>query len=104
MLGILIDAVVLIVLLKTIVDEDVGLLKACLISVVASIVTSVLASVLFAAIGIAGVALGALIGAALLGVAVSAMVGAEIKRAMAIGGIFTLVHIFVAAGFYFLWS
>ena len=104
MLVVLIDAVVLIVLLKTIVDEDVGLLKACLISVVASIATAVLAGVLSAVIGLAGIAVGALIVAALLGVVISAMFGAEIKRAMAIGGIFTVVHILVGVGFYFMFA
>lgn len=100
MIGIAIDAVVLIALLKIIVDEEVGFLMACVISLVAAIGTSVLAAVLASAIGIAGIVVAALIAAALLGVAVSAMFGAEIKRALAIGGIFTLVHIGVGIGFY----
>jgi len=99
MIGIAIDAIVLIVLLKTIVDEEVGFLKACVISLVASIGTSVLAVVLAAVMGIAGIVVAALIGAALLGVAVSAMFGAEMKRALAIGGVFTLIHVAVGVGF-----
>ena len=103
-LGILIDAVVLIVLLKTIVDEEVGFLVACAIALGASILTSFLAILLTAAIGIAGVFVAALIAAALLGVVVSAICGAEIKRALAIGGIFTIVHVGVSFAFYFMFA
>lgn len=102
MLIVIIDAVVLIVLLHVIVGEELGLLKACVISLVASIGTSILAYGLAMVLGIAGIVVAALIAAALLGVIVSAMFGAEMKRAMMIGGIFTVVHIAVGMAFAYL--
>ncbi|MFN0050792.1 MAG: hypothetical protein ACKV0T_01285 [Planctomycetales bacterium] len=99
MLGILIDAVVLIVLLNVISDEEMGLGKACLIAFVASVGTWLLAFGLGLALGIAGVVIAASLAAGLLGVAVSAMFGVEIKRAMAIGGIFIVIHFAVGFGF-----
>ena len=102
MLGIAIDAIVLIILLKTIVDEEIGFLKACGISLVASIGTTILAIGLAQVLGFAGIVVAALIAAALLGVVVSAMVGTDLKRAMLIGGLFTLIHIGVGVGFQFM--
>jgi len=99
MLGIAIDALVLMVLLKTISDEDIGFGTSILVALVASIGTTVLAIGLAAMMGIAGIAVAALIAAALLGVAVSLLFGVEIKRAFLIGAIFMVVHIGVGIGF-----
>ncbi len=46
----------------------------------------------------------AIIAAALLGIAVSALFGLEIKRAFLIGGIFMLVHIGFGIGFWLLFG
>jgi hypothetical protein len=46
-----------------------------------------------------GIAVAAVIAAALLGVAVSALFGVEIKRPFLIGAIFMFVHIGVGIGF-----
>ncbi len=99
MLGIAIDALVLMVLLKTINDEDIGFGMSIVVALVASVGTTVLAIGLAAVMGIAGIAVAAIIAAALLGVAVSALFGVEIKRSFLIGGIFMLVHIGVGIGF-----
>ena len=98
MLGIALDAVVLVVLLKTVSDEEVGLGTAFVVALLAAIGTFVLALVLAAVLGTAGVALAAVIVAGLLGIAVSAMFGIEIKRSFLIGGIFMLVHMGVGLG------
>ncbi len=98
MLIIAIDALVLIVLLKVVSDDDLGFGKACLISLIAAIGTSLLANVLWAAIGIAGLMLAATIAAAILGAALSWLVGAEIKRAVMMAVIFMFVHLGMAIG------
>ncbi len=98
MLGIAIDALVLMVLLKTVTDEDIGFGLAILVAIVASIGTTVLALSLVSVMGIAGIAIAALVAAALLAVAVSAMFGVEIKRSFLIGAIFMVVHISVGIG------
>lgn len=100
MLGIAIDAVVLMVLLKAVNDEDVGFGTSFLVALAASIGTAVLAIALAAMIGVAGIVIAAVIAAAILGAAVSAMFGMEIKRAFLVGGLFMLVHIGVAVGFH----
>jgi hypothetical protein len=99
MLGIAIDALVLMVLLKTVNDEDVGFGISIIVALVASIGTTILAIGLAAVMGIAGIALAALIAAVLLGIAVSALFGVEIKRSFLIGAIFMVVHIGVGIGF-----
>lgn len=99
MLGIAIDAFVLMVLLKTINGEDIGFGTSIVVALVASIGATLLAIGLAAVMGIAGIAVAAIIAASLLGVAVSAMFGVEIKRSFLIGGIFMVVHIGVGIGF-----
>ena len=79
MLEIAIDAFALMSLLKMISDEEIGFGLSCLVALVASIGTSVLASVLYSAMGFAGILVAALLAAAILGVAISALVGVEIK-------------------------
>ena len=99
MLGIAIDALVLMVLLKTINDDDIGFGTSILVALVASIATTLLAVGLAAVMGMVGIAVAAVIAAALLGVAVSALFGVEIKRSFLIGAIFMVVHIGVGIGF-----
>jgi hypothetical protein len=98
-LAIAIDAVVLIVLLKVVNDDDIGFGAAILLALVASIGTTVLAIALGAVMGILGIVVAAVIAAAAVGAAVSALFGVEIKRSFLIGGIFMAVHIAVAVGF-----
>lgn len=100
MLGIAIDALVLIVLLQTINDEEIGFGTAVVVALIASIGTTVLAIGLAVLMGVAGIAVAAIIAAALLGVAVSALFGVEIKRSFLIGAIFMAVHIGVGIGFH----
>ena len=99
MLGIAIDALVLIVLLKTMSDEDLDFATAFFIALVAAIGTSALAFGIGTAMGIAGIIVAAIVAAVLLGVAVSALYGVEIKRSFLIGVIFMIVHIGVGVGF-----
>ena len=100
MLQILIDAAVLIMMLKAISDEDVGLGKACAISFITAVGTMLLAFGLGAVLGgLLGVFLAALIAAVLLGLALSALLGAEIKRSMLVAGVFMLVHIGTTVAF-----
>lgn len=105
MLTILIDAGVLIALLKGITDDDVNFGLACVIA-------------LGAAIGVAGLTFGlaepigplwALIVAAnviglLLGVLISALFGTALKQSFFVGGIFVLVHIGIALCMSFLFT
>ena len=99
MIGIAIDAVVLVVLLKTFNDEDIGFGIAFVVALVAAIGTTILAIALAAVMGIAGIFIGAAIAAGLLGIAISALYGVEIKRSFLIAVIFMVVHIGVGIGF-----
>lgn len=101
MIGIAIDAAVLIALIKSISDDDVSWGFPILISVVASIGVSVLAMWMIPMMGLWGLIIAANIVGLLVGVAVSALYGTEIKRSVTVGGIFVIVHLSVA--FLFLW-
>ena len=97
MIGIMMDALVLMVLLKT-KDHDVGFGASIFVALVASIGTTVLAINLAALMGTAGIAVGVIISAMLLGVALSALFGREIKHSFLIGAIFMVAHIGVGFG------
>jgi hypothetical protein len=104
LLGILIDALVLMALLKLVNDDDIGVGTAVLVGLGASIGTAVLATFLVEWMGLAGIVVAAVIAAAILGVAVSALFGVEIKRSFLIGTIFVVVHVAVGIGFHLLLS
>ena len=99
MLGIAIDALVLMALLKAVNDEDIGFGISIVVALVASIGTKILAVGLVSVMGIAGIAVAGVIAAVLLGVAVSALFGVEIMRSFLIGFVFMVVHIGVGIGF-----
>ncbi|MEM7455591.1 MAG: hypothetical protein AAF456_14655 [Planctomycetota bacterium] len=98
MLMILIDAVVLMVLLKMVSDDDIEFVTALVIGFVTAIATTALAMALGSFLGIAGLILAGVIAAVGLGIAVSSFFGVEIKRAMLIGLIFMIVHIGISLG------
>lgn len=101
MLGIAIDAVVLIVLLKVVNDEDVGFGLAIIVALVTAFGTQALALGLESVIGlgIIGFLIAAVIAALLLGVAVSALFGVETKRSFLIATLFMVIHISVGVAF-----
>lgn len=99
MLGVIVDAAVLMVLLKTVNDDDMSLGLAVVVALVASISMGLLSWGLVSVIGAAGIFLAPIIVAAGLGVAVSALFGAEIKRSFLIATIFVVVHIGFGIGF-----
>lgn len=93
MLMILIDAVVLMGLLAAFQEEELSLGFAAVIAIVTSIVTWLLAYGLIQAVGEMGLYLALLIGAVLLGIALSALYGMELKRAITVALIFMTVHL-----------
>jgi hypothetical protein len=104
MITIAIDAIVLMVLLKALNEDDAGFGRALLVALVAAIGTKALAVGLGLALGIAGIILAAIIAAAGLGIAVSALFGADIKRSCLIGAVFMIVHMGVSLGLLWLRS
>lgn len=88
MLVLLLEAVLLISLLKMMVDEEISLLGAAGIALLTSIATTLLAMALITQIGIAGLFIAVAVSCGALGAALSAMFGIEIKRAFLIAGIF----------------
>jgi hypothetical protein len=105
MLGVLLDAGVLILLLKTMTDEDIGFGLAIGIAVVAAIVAMVVALVAIPAVGaIVGLILAGAVAAICVGVAVSALFGVDIMRAFLIGAIFMVAHIGIGLGVQYLIS
>jgi hypothetical protein len=93
MLGLLLDAAVLMLLLKVVNEDDLGLGTAVLVALAAAVGTWILTYALALAMGTAGIYVGALLAAALLGVAISALFGVEIKRSFLVAGLFMVVHI-----------
>ncbi len=104
MLLLALDAFVLMVLLKTITDEEVEFWTAVLIALGTSIGTSVLATVLVEPMGLLGVVLALLISTIILAIAVSRLCGVEIKRAIAIAGGFMLFHVGLQVGMYLIFD
>jgi hypothetical protein len=100
MLGLLLNAVILIVLIKTVSNRDVDMLTAGIMAVVVSIVGGALAFGLVLALGIAGLFLAGIITAAALGFAISAFLGIDMQRSMIIGVVFMIVNIGVSIFFH----
>ena len=94
----LIDTGILVFLLSVINEDQISFGVAFLVAIVTSIGTGILAAILGSVMGLVGVLLAAVIAAALLGVAVAALFGVEMKRAMLIGSLFIGLHICVALG------
>jgi hypothetical protein len=92
MLMILIDAGVLIGLVSLFQEEELSLGLAAVLAFITAIVTWGLVYGLVQAMGPAGLYVGLLVAAALLGVALSALFGMELKRAIMVAGIFMAVH------------
>ncbi len=92
MLLLLLDSVVLIALLKSFNDEEMGLLKACLTSLLFSILTAVLAILCAVALGPVGLFIGLALSAGLIGLVISWMFGIDVQRSILIGVIFIGAH------------
>ena len=98
MLGILIDAAVLMVLIKAVNEQEVDFVTSIIIALVASIGTGLIAVGLGTLMGTVGLLLAAVVGAVVVGFAVSVFVGMEFKRACLVGAIFVAVHLGVSFG------
>ena len=96
MLAILIDAAVLIGLLKVITDDDVSLGLSFMLALGTALAVYGLALALVPVMGFWGLIIAANVGGLLLGILISALFGTEIKRSFFVGGIFVAVHIVVA--------
>lgn len=95
MCGILIDAVILIGVISAVEHEEVSFWSAFFVALGTSVVTAIIAFALMSVIGIAGLFVATLIGAAIVGIAVSAVFGVEIKKAALIGVIYWVARIAV---------
>jgi hypothetical protein len=91
--GIAIDALMVIVLSKTLAEREIGFWAAALIGLVASTATTILANKLMTAIGVAGIIVAAVIAALFLGMGLVWAYGVKIKRACLGGAIFSAVHL-----------
>ena len=98
MLTILADGVIFMAVLKIVNNEEVDFLTSLAVGFVAALVAGLLAAGLAAVMGIAGAVLALIIVGLLLGLAVSAMFGTEIKRSFLVGGLFILIHCAVTIG------
>ncbi|MBN1911378.1 MAG: hypothetical protein JW818_16665 [Pirellulales bacterium] len=96
MLLIAIDAAVLVFVLQAISNDELDFITAVIVALVASIGMNVLAIGLVSAMGMPGLFLAAIIVTVLMGVAISAFFGVEIKRAFLAGAIFLATHIGVS--------
>jgi hypothetical protein len=98
MLMLLVDAVVLIVLLKAFNDDEISLLKAALTALLTSIGTLILVVAFVSFMGPWGLIPAVTAAAVLLGLAISAMYGIDVKRSILIAGIFIAVHVVLSLG------
>jgi len=99
MLGILLNACVLMALLKVINDEDAGFGMSALVALGTSIGALVLGIVFVEMMGSAGFIVAALLTAALLAIAVAAIFAVELKRACLISVLFMAINIGISLGF-----
>ncbi len=88
LLGLLIDALILMALLKLIIDEEGSLLAAGVLALGTSIVINGIVFALAPALGILALPIAVILPGIILGVCISAIYGAEIKRAFLIAGLF----------------
>lgn len=93
MCGLVLNALILVGLLKAMDGEEVDMLTAVLLGFGTSVVSSLIVLGLAAALGAPGAYLGIVVSTALLGVALSALFGTEIKRAMLISVCYLVVQI-----------
>lgn len=104
MLSLIIDAIVLIALLKIFNDDDVGFGSAFAVALVTAIVTAVLAIGLSSVMGFAGTIVAGVTVAIVLAIAVSVLYGIEFKKAFLIGQAFMLAHVGVGAVWQFMFT
>ena len=103
MLLLIIDACILLTLVKMFVDEDAGFLGAIFLSLATSIGISLLLGGLAVVIGgLASILVSTVIGSAILGCAVSTMYGTDFKTGTKIAAIFLVVHLACVVGLHFL--
>lgn len=93
MCGILINAVILIALIKVVGNRETDFLTAGILAFVASVAGFGLAIGLGMVLGIVGIVLAAVLVAGGVGLAVSSLFGIELNRALAIGGLFLVANI-----------
>lgn len=96
MCGIILNAVLLIGLVKALDGEDVDMLTAVLLGFGTSVISSLIVVGLVAVLGVPGAYLGIVASTGLLGVALSALFGTEIKRAMLISVCYLVAQIVVS--------
>ncbi|PHS18444.1 MAG: hypothetical protein COA78_02135 [Blastopirellula sp.] len=96
LIGLLIEALVLMALLKTFNDDDLGLGSAFALAIGTSIITALAMAGFVSLIGLPGIIVAAVLAALSLGIVISFFLGSDLKQACIIGGIFMVVHIVVA--------
>lgn len=95
------DAMIFMMLLLHFSDDEVDIRSAASIVAAGLLVAIVPAAVLVPILGVAGAILGAVISTVICGVALSAVFGMALKRAMMLSGIFTIIHlVFMASLLY----
>ncbi len=93
MIGMAIDALLVIAILKTVADREIGFWTAALIGLVASTATTALANRLIISIGHAGIIAAAPVAALLLAMGLIWGYGVNVKRACLGAATFTVVHL-----------
>ena len=94
--GVVINAVLLIGLMKAMDGEDADMFTAVLVAFGSSIINAILAYGFGSAMGPPGAFLGVFVGTGVLGVILSAVFGTEIKRAMLISACYFVAQIVIA--------
>ena len=102
MLSLIVQSVILIVLLKTCVDEDASLLSAVLLTLATLLAMSGLIYLLLPLGGILALLLGGTLAAVGLGAAISFIYASPLKTATLVSVIFLVSCIIVSLGFQFL--
>jgi len=96
MLMLLIDAVILMGLISAVQQMEMEFMPAMIFCLVASILSLIVAVLLISALGDWGLILAAIISAIRIGLGVSYVLGAELKRSILIGVLFIVIHVAVS--------
>lgn len=102
MLGLILEAMILIGLIKIFTDDDVGFWKPVGIALLTAIATAVLAGVFFEMLGLWGIVVGVTLAAALLAGLLTLLFGIEFKNSSIIGVAFVFIHVGIQVLFYFM--
>ncbi|MDB5339414.1 MAG: hypothetical protein JWN70_5033 [Planctomycetaceae bacterium] len=100
MLVLLLEAGILVALIKIFTDDDIGFWKPLIIAFLTAIGTAVAAAFFLVLLGLWGILVGVVLSALLLALCLTGLFGIDFKNSAIIGGVFVFVHVGIQVGLY----